>query len=129
VRSMTEGRASVSGVLYSGPADAPTVQMYTKAGCTLCDVAKDVLVRAADEFPHTLVAVDITDLDNAAWWAKYKYDIPVLHIDNHYWAKHRITLEESMEALQSAQEGQFETQPGEPDAAQLERPRKGPLRR
>jgi len=33
--------------------------------------------------------VDIIDADKTEWWDKYKYDIPVLHIDGQYWAKHR----------------------------------------
>lgn len=80
---------SVSGVIYSGPAGSPHVQLYTKAGCTLCDTAKEVLARAADEKPHTLEAVDITDVGNEQWWGKYKYDIPVLSIDGKFFAKHR----------------------------------------
>ena len=120
--------ASVSGVLYTGPADAPTVKLYTKAGCTLCDVAKGVLQEAAEEQPHTLVAVDITDVEHTSWWDKYKYDIPVLHIDDMYWAKHRISLEDSQEALKQAADGTFEVQRGEPDAGRLER-RTGPLKR
>ena len=121
--------SSVSGVLYNGPADAPTVKLYTKAGCTLCDVAKGVLQEAAEEQPHTLVAVDITDDEHANWWDKYKYDIPVLHIDDQYLAKHRISLEASCEALRQASEGTFEAQKGEPDAGRLERPRNGPLKK
>ena len=56
------------------------------------------------------------------WW-QYKYDIPVLHVDGKYWAKHRITLEASLEALAAADEQRFEPSAGEPDAARLERPR------
>jgi len=112
--------ASVSGVLYSA-ADAPTVRLFTKSGCTLCDVAKGVLADAAAERPHTLEAVDITDADKGEWYEKYKYDIPVLHIDGAYWAKHRITLDESLEALAAASEGTFEPRKGEPDAGRLER--------
>ena len=48
-----------------------------------------VLVRALDAEPHSLEAVDITDAMHKGWWDKYKYDIPVLHIDGEYWAKHR----------------------------------------
>ena len=108
--------SSVSGVIYAAAADQPTVKLFTKAGCTLCDVAKEVLVRAAKEQPHTLVAVDITDEVHADWWARYKYDIPVLHVDDVYWAKHRISLEESLEALLAAREKRFDAMPGEPDA-------------
>ena len=59
----SDGTLSVSGTVYSAGDDAPTVQLFTKAGCTLCDVAKGVLASASAEQPHTLVAVDITDED------------------------------------------------------------------
>lgn len=120
--------ASVSGNIYEADSSAPTVKLFTKAGCTLCDVAKEVLTRTSEELPHTLEAVDITDADNAQWFDKYKYDIPVLHIDDKYWAKHRITDDEAREALAAAQEQRFEAQRGEPDAARLERKKNGPLR-
>jgi len=58
-----DGAPSVSGTVYSAGDDAPTVQLFTKAGCTLCDVAKGVLASASAEAPHTLEAVDITDED------------------------------------------------------------------
>ena len=113
---------SVSGVLYAASVPkAPLVKLYTKAGCTLCDVAKDVLAGIQSQQPHSLEAVDITDPEHAEWWSKYKYDIPVLHIDGVYWAKHRITAEQSIEALAAACDGQFEPQRGEPDAGRLER--------
>ena len=112
---------SVSGIVYEAPAEKPTVRLFTKAGCTLCDVAKGVLSEAATSQPHTLEAVDITDPEHADWWDKYKYDIPVLHIDDKYWAKHRITLEASLDALALAERSAFEAQKGEPDAARLER--------
>ena len=59
----SDGAPSVSGTVYSAGDDAPTVQLFTKAGCTLCDVAKGVLASASAEQPHTLEAVDITDED------------------------------------------------------------------
>ena len=116
---------SVSGVLYTASVpNAPLVQLYTKAGCSLCDVAKDVLASISLQQPHSLEAVDITDPEHSEWWSKYKYDIPVLHIDGAYWAKHRITAEQSIEALESARNGTFEPQREEPDAGRFERRRK-----
>ena len=112
--------ASVSGLIYQSPS-GPTVQLFTKAGCTLCDKAKEVLADIAKEQPHALEAVDITDPDKRQWWDKYKYDIPVLHINNVYWAKHRIQLDETLQALASAKDGSLSPSPGEPDAARLER--------
>ena len=114
--------ASVSGIVYAAADEgAPKVSLFTKEGCTLCDKAKEVLRQAATDVPHTLEAVDITDPEQAHWWGKYKYDIPVLHVDGQYWAKHRITLEDSLEALASARDQRFEPRLGEPDAERLER--------
>ena len=110
---------SVTGVVYSADADRPTVQLFTKAGCTLCDVAKGVLASASAESPHTLEAIDITDADKAEWWDKYKYDIPVLHVGDAYWTKHRVTLDEVEAALAEAASGAFEAREGEPNAKEL----------
>ena len=81
---------SVTGIIYDAQtAGSPTVSLFTKEGCTLCDKAVEVLRQAAETQPHTLRAVDITDAEHEQWWGRYKYDIPVLHIDDVYWAKHR----------------------------------------
>ena len=45
VRALAADGSSVSGVVYAGPDDKPTVRLFTKAGCTLCDVAKGCLRR------------------------------------------------------------------------------------
>ena len=54
-----------------------------------------------------------------------QYDIPVLHIDGAFWAKHRLTETEAREALAEAQAGRFEARAGEPDAERLERRAQG----
>lgn len=116
-------RQSVTGEIYvASDADAPVVKLFTREGCTLCDKVKDVLQKCAADEPHTLLAVDITDADKREWWSKYKYDIPVLHINDEYWAKHRLHETDALEALQAARAGSF-TPPkfGEPNAAKYER--------
>lgn len=55
-----------------------------------------------------------------AFWLFSRYDIPVLHIDDVYWAKHRLTTEEAIAALVQAREGSFRKSKGEPDAGRLE---------
>ena len=71
--------------------------------------------------PHSLRAVDITDAEHATTWhSKYKYDIPVLHLDGIYWTKHRVTPEEAEAALTLARQGMFQASLGEPDAERLE---------
>mmetsp|Transcript_22308 Transcript_22308/g.49723 ORF Transcript_22308/g.49723 Transcript_22308/m.49723 type:complete len:223 (+) Transcript_22308:81-749(+) len=114
-------RISVTETVYSGPQDAPVVQLYTKHGCTLCDKVSDVLRSVRNSHPHTLEAVDITDDDKKDLYDKYKYDIPVLHLDGKYWVKHRLTSDAAIEALVAAKAGKFEEQAGEPDAGAMER--------
>jgi thiol-disulfide isomerase/thioredoxin len=114
--------ASVTGTAYSSEdADAPVVKLFTKEGCTLCDKAKDVLKGIQEEYPHSLERVDITDAGHEEWFSKYKYDIPVLHVNNQYWIKHRIEKEEAKSGLTMAREGKFSKRDGEPDAGAIER--------
>jgi thiol-disulfide isomerase/thioredoxin len=114
--------ASVTGTAYTSEVvDAPTVKLFTKEGCTLCDKVKDVLMELRDEHPHSLYQVDITDENHAEYFSKYKYDIPVLHMGDAYWTKHRITIEEAVINLSQARQGTFTERPGEPDAGEMER--------
>mmetsp|Transcript_13579 Transcript_13579/g.42873 ORF Transcript_13579/g.42873 Transcript_13579/m.42873 type:complete len:158 (-) Transcript_13579:114-587(-) len=118
--------SSVSGVAWEVDDSRPRVQLYTKAGCTLCDEAKSILAACRDTSPHSLELVDITDADKVEWWHRYKYDIPVLHVDGAYWAKHRITLDQVRAALQTAAQLRDRDEPfpasrGQPDASRLER--------
>jgi len=96
------------------------VTLFTKHQCTLCDKVKEVLAEVREEAPHGLDQVDITDPGNEKWWDKYKYDIPVLHVQGRYWAKHRLSPEEALSAIADASEGTFEERNGEPDASRLE---------
>ena len=55
-------------------------------------------------------------------FSKYKYDIPVLHINNKYWMKHRLTKQDAIQGLQDATNGKFnKPNLGEPDAGEMER--------
>lgn len=118
-------RNSVTGTIYTvgdeSTTSHPTVQLYTKEGCTLCDKAKDVLQLLREEQPHSLEAIDITDPDKTEYFDKYKWDIPVLHINGLYWTKHRLTADEARKSLEDARSGIFEAQRGEPNAAAMEK--------
>jgi glutaredoxin len=111
---------SVTGTVYQADKE-PVVILFTKEGCTLCDKVKDVLFIVREENPHSLLQKDITD--DSDLYERYKYDIPVLHLDGKYWTKHRLTIDEARNALVQAREGLFESPPGEPNAAKLERKR------
>ena len=122
LRAAADGAApsSVSGRVYDdGGAGGPVVRLFTKPGCTLCDDARAVLEAARATRPHVLEAVDIGDAENKLWWDKYKYDIPVLHVGDAYWTKHRVTLDEVEAALAEAASGAFEAREGEPNAKEL----------
>ena len=111
--------ASVTGTIYTS--EGPTIRLFTKEGCTLCDKVKDTLQSLRDDLPHSLEAIDITDEEHEEWNEKYKYDIPVLHVGDQYWIKHRMTEEEAREGLVVARSGSFATRTGEPDAGEMER--------
>uniref|UniRef100_A0A8C8E6H1 Glutaredoxin-like protein n=1 Tax=Otus sunia TaxID=257818 RepID=A0A8C8E6H1_9STRI len=40
-----------------------------------------------------LQEVDITLPENSAWYAKYKYDIPVFHLNGKFLMKHRVDIQ------------------------------------
>ncbi|KAK1733273.1 hypothetical protein QTG54_015990 [Skeletonema marinoi] len=116
---------SVTGPIYemtNDNAPPPKIKLFTKEGCTLCDKVKDILSEIRTDYPHSLYAVDITDDDKQVWFDKYKYDIPVLHMEDVYWTKHRLTKEEAIQGIEEAVGGggEFECRKGEPDAGRLE---------
>ena len=117
--------ASVTGSIYqaddSSNGNKLQVTLFTKEGCTLCDKVKDVLQEFREEIPHSLDQVDITDEAHAEWHAKYKYDIPVLHLNGQYWLKHRTTNDEVRAGLLEALAGRLEARTGEPNAEAMER--------
>ena len=51
---------------------------------------------------------------------KYRYDIPVLHMNDVYWTKHRLTVEDAVSGIEQTHQGIFEKRQGEPDAGRLE---------
>ncbi len=57
----------------------PTVVLYGRAGCCLCDEARDVLLRARRQHPFTLLERDI-EADEALL-RSYLERIPVVTID------------------------------------------------
>ncbi len=57
------------------------VVLYTRAGCHLCDTARDVLVAERSRSPFDLVEVDIAGDDDLE--REYGIRIPVVEIDGH----------------------------------------------
>ena len=79
---------------------APRILLYTKPGCHLCDDMRDQLDAALRGSDTPVHYVDIAgDLDV---YMRYRHDIPVLIIDGHEVARHRITETALLEALTAA---------------------------
>jgi glutaredoxin len=66
----------------------PAVTLYTRVGCHLCDVAKDVLDQVRRERPFDLTTVDI-DTDPELVRA-YGEQVPVVTIDGRKAFKFRV---------------------------------------
>ena len=71
--------------------------LYSKPGCHLCDVMKQVIEEVAARVPLTLDVVDISA--DPALLDRYGLEIPVLLIDGKKAAKYRLTERELEEKL------------------------------
>ena len=78
--------------------------IYSKPGCHLCDVMKDVIHRVIDhQADIALEEIDITT--DPALIDLYGTDIPVLMIDGDKVAKHRITDQELLRMIRARGKG------------------------
>uniref|UniRef100_A0A8D0FVU0 Glutaredoxin-like protein n=1 Tax=Strix occidentalis caurina TaxID=311401 RepID=A0A8D0FVU0_STROC len=72
-------------------------QLEDHKPCPLCDDAKEVLEPYKRRF--ILQEVDITLPENSAWYDKYKYDIPVFHLNGKFLMKHRVDIQKFEDQL------------------------------
>lgn len=75
----------------------PKVTFYTKAGCHLCEDARDMLDDIAALTSYELTEIDIRG--NLTIFELYRYRIPVILIDDTVVAEGRITYDELSEAF------------------------------
>ncbi|XP_035166545.1 glutaredoxin-like protein C5orf63 homolog isoform X3 [Oxyura jamaicensis] len=83
--------------LCSASANMPVLTLFTKKPCPLCDEAKEALEPYKRRF--ILQEVDITLPENSAWYDKYKYDIPVFHLNGKFLMKHRVDIQKFEDQL------------------------------
>ncbi len=74
-----------------------TVTLYTRAGCHLCDDAKEVLDAVRADAPFTLEVVDIDG--DPALRARYTDEVPVIAVAGRKAFKYRVTPEALRERL------------------------------
>ena len=75
------------------------VTLYTRAGCHLCDEAKQVLERARAGEPFDLEILDIDG--NAELRRLYDHEVPVIAIDGVKAFKYRLTEADLLKKLRA----------------------------
>jgi hypothetical protein len=75
----------------------PTLTLFTKDPCPLCDVAKESLRPLESRF--NLELVDITAEGNEKWFELYRYEIPVFYFEKDFLSKNRVDLKKLEAAL------------------------------
>ncbi|XP_009877708.1 PREDICTED: glutaredoxin-like protein C5orf63 homolog [Apaloderma vittatum] len=83
--------------LCSASANKPVLTLFTKKPCPLCDEAKEVLEPYKRRF--ILQEVDISLPENSEWYDKYKYDIPVFHLNGKFLMKHQVDMQKFEDQL------------------------------
>ena len=74
------------------------VTFYTKAGCHLCEDARELLEEIAEDTEYTLTEIDIRS--DPAVFELYRYRIPVIVINAETLLEGRIEAEELARAFQ-----------------------------
>jgi glutaredoxin len=64
------------------------VVLYTRAGCGLCEAAKEVILAVRRDVDFIFREVDIDS--DAELFEEHRYDIPVIEIDGRRAFKHRV---------------------------------------
>ncbi len=77
------------------------ITIYSKPGCHLCDLAKDVLQRCRQQREFALEEVDISQ--DAELLARYGNDIPVILLDGEEIARHFVRERQVLELLRRKQ--------------------------
>lgn len=66
----------------------PTLTLFTKYPCPLCDELVNELTPYIEQF--NFEKVDITKPENREYLKMYRYDIPVLHLNGEFLCMHRL---------------------------------------
>jgi glutaredoxin len=75
-----------------------TVTFYTKAGCCLCDEAREMLEEIAAKIAYNLTEIDIRS--DTALFEQYRYRIPVVIVNETHIVEGRIEYDDLLSAFQ-----------------------------
>ena len=74
--------------MFAMPAKSIAVELYTRKGCHLCDVAKDVIERVRARRSFELKVIDV-DTD-AGLQERFGLEVPVIFVGGKKHAKYRL---------------------------------------
>ncbi|KAK9454819.1 hypothetical protein V1511DRAFT_369972 [Dipodascopsis uninucleata] len=58
----------------------PSLTLFSRSPCGLCDKAKESILRASKSVPSFhYTEIDIVKQENQEWFDSYAYDVPVIH--------------------------------------------------
>ena len=80
----------------------PTITLYTKPGCHLCEAVHQTILQVRRRRPFTLLIRNI--LDDPTDFAHYQHAIPVVLLDGREIARYRLTEKELESALEASHE-------------------------
>jgi hypothetical protein len=76
-----------------------TLVFYTRAGCHLCDVAKDQLEQVRRRIPFRIEVRDVDE--NSSWAERYGDEVPVGILDGRKVFKYRVDVDRFQVALEA----------------------------
>uniref|UniRef100_A0A8D0E1S9 Glutaredoxin-like protein n=1 Tax=Salvator merianae TaxID=96440 RepID=A0A8D0E1S9_SALMN len=88
---LAKSSAPLQRAMGDASTNLPVLTLFTKKPCPLCDEAKVMLGPYKHKF--LFQEVDITLPEYSEWFEKYKYDIPVFHLNGQFLMKHRVDIE------------------------------------
>ncbi|CAG8696698.1 5586_t:CDS:2 [Cetraspora pellucida] len=78
--------------------------LFTSKSCSLCIDAKYAIDQVGKKIPFDLIQKDIKLSENSIWLHKYKYDIPILHLNDQFLFKHKVKQDKLELVLKRFQE-------------------------
>lgn len=71
--------------------------MYSKSGCHLCDISRDIILSVKPEIDFKFTEIDIEK--NPDLYSQYKDDIPVIYINGSFFCKYDVNKQDLTDRL------------------------------
>ncbi|KAJ2354829.1 hypothetical protein IWW50_006050 [Coemansia erecta] len=78
--------------------------MFTHNRCQLCVDAKEALEHVRRQVPFDVTEVDIKKPGNEKWFDEYKFDVPVIHVNDEFLLWHRVNIDDTVQKLKAIQQ-------------------------